>query len=119
MALQESREHMHARTIPMLYTVVDVHASYNIIMGRPTLNRLGAVVSTLHLCMKYPVGQEGGRVWADHQVTRQCYEDNLRIGSHPSQVGESDVNVLDLDLDPWCEDERSQHRAPNKFPSPD
>ncbi|RDX60281.1 hypothetical protein CR513_61589, partial [Mucuna pruriens] len=77
-------------------------------MGRPTLNKLGSVVSTLHLCMKYPVGQEVGRVWADHRVAKRCYEDSLRIGSQPSQVGELDVNVLDLDLDPWCEDERER-----------
>ncbi|RDY01912.1 hypothetical protein CR513_14696, partial [Mucuna pruriens] len=74
-------ERGHARTIPMLYTIIDVDASYNIIMGRPTLNKLGGVVSTLHLCIKYSVGQEVRRVWADHRVARRCYEDRLRIGS--------------------------------------
>ncbi|RDX98075.1 hypothetical protein CR513_19056, partial [Mucuna pruriens] len=95
----------HARTISVLYTIVDVDASYNINMSRPTLNKLGVMVSTLHLCMKYPMGQEVGRVWADHRVAKRCYEDNLRIGSQPSQAGESDANVLDLNLDPKCEDE--------------
>ncbi|RDY12652.1 hypothetical protein CR513_02516, partial [Mucuna pruriens] len=93
------RECSHARTIPVLYTVVDVDASYNIIMGRSTLNKLGVVLSTLHLCMKYP---------ADHWVARRCYEYNLRIGSQPSRVEEPDVKVLDLDLDPRCEDERER-----------
>ncbi|RDX72541.1 hypothetical protein CR513_47966, partial [Mucuna pruriens] len=51
-------ERTNARTIPLLYTVVNVDASYNIIMGRLALNKLGVIVSTLHLCMKYPVGQE-------------------------------------------------------------
>ncbi|RDX80872.1 hypothetical protein CR513_38518, partial [Mucuna pruriens] len=69
-------------------------------MGRPALNKLGAVVSTLHLCMKYLVGKEVGRIWADHQVARRCYEDSLRIGSQPSRAEEPAVNVLDLDLDP-------------------
>ncbi|RDX71730.1 hypothetical protein CR513_48870, partial [Mucuna pruriens] len=101
-------ERNHAHTIPVLYTVVDVDASYNIIMGRPTLNKLGVVVSTLHLCMKYPKGQEVGRVWVDHRIIRQCYEDNLRIGSQPSRAGESDVNMLELNLDPKCEDERER-----------
>ncbi|RDX76256.1 hypothetical protein CR513_43772, partial [Mucuna pruriens] len=99
------RERTHAHTIPVLYTVVEVDASYNIIMGRPTFNKLGAMVSTLHLCMKYPVVQEVGRVWADHRVARRCYKDSLRIGSQPSQAKEPDMNVLDLDLDPKCEDE--------------
>ncbi|RDY08109.1 hypothetical protein CR513_07709, partial [Mucuna pruriens] len=35
----------HVRTILVLYTVVDVDALYNIIMGRLSLNRLGAMVS--------------------------------------------------------------------------
>ncbi|RDX60880.1 hypothetical protein CR513_60945, partial [Mucuna pruriens] len=89
----------------VLYTVVDVDVSYNIIIGRSTLNKLGVVVSTLHLCMKYPMGQEVGRVWTDHRVTRRCYEYNLRIGSQPSQAEEPDMNVLDLYLDHRCEDE--------------
>ncbi|RDX65672.1 Retrovirus-related Pol polyprotein from transposon 17.6, partial [Mucuna pruriens] len=58
--------------------------------------------------MKYPVGQEVGRIWANHQVTRQCYEDNLRISLQPFRVGNPNVNVLDLDLDPRCEDERKR-----------
>ncbi|RDX95028.1 hypothetical protein CR513_22501, partial [Mucuna pruriens] len=34
-------ERDHAHTIPMLYTIIDVDASYNIIMGRSALNKLG------------------------------------------------------------------------------
>ncbi|RDY06853.1 hypothetical protein CR513_09100, partial [Mucuna pruriens] len=48
-------EGSNAKMIPVLYTVVEVEASYNIIMGQPTLNRLKAIVSTYHLCMKYPM----------------------------------------------------------------
>ncbi|RDY02439.1 hypothetical protein CR513_14103, partial [Mucuna pruriens] len=89
----------YVRTILVLYTVINMEASYNEIMGWPTLNKLGAVVSTYHLCMK---------VWVDHQVTRRCYEDSLRIGSRPSQADEPNVNVLDLDLDLRCDDERKR-----------
>ncbi|XP_020235392.1 uncharacterized protein LOC109815163 [Cajanus cajan] len=35
------------------YLLVDANTSYNIIIGRPTLNQLGAMVSTLHLTMKF------------------------------------------------------------------
>ncbi|RDX92392.1 hypothetical protein CR513_25479, partial [Mucuna pruriens] len=101
-------EPSYARTISVLYTVVDVEASYNVIMGRPALNKLGAVVSTYHLCMKYLVGKEVGRVWANHRVARRCYEDSLRIGSRPTRADRPDVNVLDLDLDPRCNDERER-----------
>ncbi|RDY06982.1 Retrovirus-related Pol polyprotein from transposon 17.6, partial [Mucuna pruriens] len=96
----------HTQTILILYMVVDVEASYNIIMGRSTLNKLGTIVSTYHLCLKYPVGKEVGRVWTDHRVARRCYEDSLKIGSW--LANRSDVNVLDLDLDPRCDDDRER-----------
>ncbi|RDX85992.1 hypothetical protein CR513_32729, partial [Mucuna pruriens] len=98
-------ERSYTCTILILYTVVDMEASYNVIMGRLALNKLGAIVSTYHLCMKYPMGKEVGRVWVDHRVARHCYKDSLRIGSWPARADRPDVNVLDLDLDPRCEDE--------------
>ncbi|RDX58414.1 hypothetical protein CR513_62271, partial [Mucuna pruriens] len=85
------------RTIQIRYTIVDAPASYNIIVGRPALNRLGAIVSTKHLCMKFPIGRQVGSIWADTQVARKCYEDSLRIERLPSP---RIMNVLDLDLDP-------------------
>ncbi|RDX64247.1 hypothetical protein CR513_57218, partial [Mucuna pruriens] len=88
--------------------VVDFEASYNVIMGRPTLNKLGTMVSTYHLCMKYPVGREVGRVWADNRVAKHCYEDSLRIGFRLAQANRPNVNVLDLDLDPRCNEMRER-----------
>ncbi|GMN65242.1 hypothetical protein TIFTF001_034313 [Ficus carica] len=38
------------------FIVVDRPSVYNVILGRPTLNALKAVVSTYHLAMKFPVG---------------------------------------------------------------
>ncbi|RDX81937.1 hypothetical protein CR513_37334, partial [Mucuna pruriens] len=84
-------------TLPVLYTVVDAPASYNIILGRPTLNKFGAIVSTKHLCMKFPIGRKVGSVWADAQTARKCYEDSLRVEKFSSK---GNVNILDLDLDP-------------------
>ncbi|RDX88402.1 hypothetical protein CR513_30001, partial [Mucuna pruriens] len=101
-------ERNHARTIQVCYTIVDVEASYNIIMGRPALNKLGAVVSTYLLCMKYSVGKEVGKIWVDHHVARKRYEDSLRIGLRPAQINRPNVNVLDLDMDPRCDDERER-----------
>ncbi|RDX83648.1 hypothetical protein CR513_35415, partial [Mucuna pruriens] len=85
------------RTILVLYTVVDTEASYNIIIGRPVLNKLEAVVSTHHLCMKFPAGRIVATVWADAIVARRCYEDSLRV---ESTIKEPGVNILDFDLDP-------------------
>ncbi|RDY06799.1 hypothetical protein CR513_09173, partial [Mucuna pruriens] len=88
-----------AQSIPILYTVVDTWASYNMIMGS-ALNKLGVVVSTLHLCMKYLVRMEVGIIWVDQGITCKCYEDSLRIDSQPFGSGGAIINVLDVDLDP-------------------
>lgn len=43
----------HIKVIQVKFLVVDCPTAYNAINGRPTLNALGAVVSTLHLMMKF------------------------------------------------------------------
>ncbi|XP_072077926.1 uncharacterized protein [Arachis hypogaea] len=42
-----------SRTIDVQYLIVDCPSPYNIILGRPALNIFRAVVSTLHLCVKF------------------------------------------------------------------
>nr|KYP51830.1 hypothetical protein KK1_026353 [Cajanus cajan] len=69
-----------ARDIPVKYVVVHANTSYNILLGRPSLNRLGAIVSTSHLAMKFP--SESGRiitVHADQKAARECYFASLRL----------------------------------------
>ncbi|RDX90527.1 hypothetical protein CR513_27598, partial [Mucuna pruriens] len=96
-------EDSNTKVIPNLYTVVEAEASYNIIMGRPALNRLKAIVSTYHLCMKYPIGGGVGSVWAHSNMARRCYEDSLRVGQRMSAV-----NTLSLELDLRSHDERER-----------
>ncbi|GMN53228.1 hypothetical protein TIFTF001_022360 [Ficus carica] len=61
------------------FIVVDRPSIYNVILGRPTLNALKAVVSTYHLAMKFPTGdgigvfrgnQEGARKWYMEAVNK-------------------------------------------------
>ncbi|MCH93170.1 hypothetical protein A2U01_0014118, partial [Trifolium medium] len=42
-----------ARTIQVKYIMVPCNAAYICILGRPALNSLGAVPSTVHLKMRY------------------------------------------------------------------
>jgi len=42
------------KTITIKYLVVDTRTSYNALVGRSSLNKLGAIVSTPHLAMKFP-----------------------------------------------------------------
>ncbi|XP_068492070.1 uncharacterized protein [Phaseolus vulgaris] len=43
-----------SRTESIRYLVVNVNSAYNILLGRPSLNRLRAVASTRHMKMKLP-----------------------------------------------------------------
>ncbi|RDX73247.1 hypothetical protein CR513_47173, partial [Mucuna pruriens] len=84
-----------SRTIPVLYTIVDAPASYNIIIGRPALNRLGAIVSTKHLCMKFSVGRRVGSVLKERDPSRR----GLEKGPVGTRAGANDKNRDDHELE--------------------
>ena len=48
-----------AKTIQVRFIIVDCPSAYIAIIGRPTLNNLGAIVSAFHLAMKYPERERG------------------------------------------------------------
>ncbi|XP_025640620.1 uncharacterized protein [Arachis hypogaea] len=45
---------MKSKTLSIDFIVIDMGSAYNALIGRTTLNWLGALVSTPHLCMKFP-----------------------------------------------------------------
>ena len=54
------------------FMVVDKRSTYNVIIGKPTLNAIRTVVSTYHLAMKFPVNSGVEVVRGDHSA-RECY----------------------------------------------
>jgi len=68
-----------SRTISIRYLVVNKTLAYNMLLGRPALNRLGAVASMRHMKMKL-LSLEGGVIVikSDQKVTRKCYENSLK-----------------------------------------
>jgi len=67
------------RTESIRYLVVNANSAYNILLGRPALNRLRAVASTRHMKMKLP--DLSGRVIvikSDQEEARKCYENSLK-----------------------------------------
>ncbi|XP_068487041.1 uncharacterized protein [Phaseolus vulgaris] len=68
-----------SRTPSIRYLVVNAPSAYNILLGRPTLNRLGAVPSTRHMKMKFP-SLEGAMITIkfDQREAKKCYENNLK-----------------------------------------
>ena len=55
------------------FLVVDCSSSYNVIIGRPTLDSWKAVSSTYHLSVKFPVEYGVGQLQGDQLVARECY----------------------------------------------
>jgi hypothetical protein len=69
------------KTIMVKFLVVEGRSAYNIILGRPALNDLGAITSTPHLCMKFPTSSGVGVVRGDQKAARMCYITTLKAGS--------------------------------------
>ncbi|XP_068492034.1 uncharacterized protein [Phaseolus vulgaris] len=68
-----------SRTERIRYLVVSANSAYNILLGRPALNRLRAVASMRHMKMKFP--DFSGRVIvikSDQEEARKCYENSLK-----------------------------------------
>ncbi|XP_068504565.1 uncharacterized protein [Phaseolus vulgaris] len=61
------------------YLVVNAPSAYNILLGRPTLNRLRAVASTRHMKMKFPdLKRKVITIKSDQKEAKRCYENNLK-----------------------------------------
>ena len=67
-----------SRTEKITYLVVNAPSAYNILLGRPTLNRIGAMPSTRHMKVKLP-SMEGVvvSIRSDQKEAKKCYENSL------------------------------------------
>ena len=65
-------------TTNIRYLVVNVPSAYNILLGRPALNMIGAVASSRHMKMKFP-SLEGAMITmkSDQKEAKRCFENNL------------------------------------------
>ena len=68
-----------SRTVNIRYLVVNAPSTYNILLGRSTLNRIGAIASTRHMKMKLP-SFEGTviTIKSDQKEAKKCYENSLK-----------------------------------------
>ncbi|XP_016185777.1 uncharacterized protein LOC107627458 [Arachis ipaensis] len=70
---------MKSRTLSIDYIVVNVALAYNALIGRTTLNRLAIIVSTPHLCMKFPISKGITPIRGDQKLARRCNNENLNL----------------------------------------
>ena len=86
------------------FLIVDCPSAYNVVIGRPLLTNLHAVVSIWHLSMKFPTSAGIGCVQGDQREARECYnasiakakkgvkENNMIVCVEREEVDEMDVD---------------------------
>jgi len=101
------RDGTQTKTIPIRFLIVDAPTFYNILLGRPSLNTLGAVVSTPHLAMKFPAPSgDILTIHCDQRLARECYMASLRPQlpiqqtNHIERPPSSSIALSGEDLDP-------------------
>ena len=73
-----------SRSFTIRYLLVDADTSYFALIGKKTLNELGAIVSMLHLKMKFPtLTRESVTVKDDQKQAQQCYAKSLKVALYP------------------------------------
>jgi hypothetical protein len=65
-------------TVMVKFLVVDRPLTYNVVIGRKSLNKLKAMTSTPHLCMKISTNEGVGMVKGDQTTARYCYNTSLK-----------------------------------------
>ena len=68
------------------FIVVEAPSTYNVILGRPTLNQARSVVSTHSLIFKFPTPKGTGVLKGDQATARSCYVTSLRRGAVPEAL---------------------------------
>ena len=61
-------------------------STYNIILGRPALNRLRIATSTYYLKVKFPTGHGVGEIRGDQVLAKECHQAALAFGENHTWV---------------------------------
>ncbi|XP_031104440.1 uncharacterized protein LOC116007921 [Ipomoea triloba] len=83
----EIGQYPRVRKLDMEFVVVKLTSTHNIILGRPGLEDLGAVVSLEHLCLKFRTPEGVGVARCDQRIARSCYLKACR------SIGEKDMRI--------------------------
>ena len=80
------------------FLVVDCPSSYNVIIGRPILNRWKAATSTYCLKVKFPIDNGVSEVKGNQILARECYQAVLAMReNHTWMIAEEENKVEALE----------------------
>ena len=106
----------HATTT-VRFLIVDARSTYNILLGRPSLNAIRAIPSAYHMVIKFPTANGVGMVQGDQRIARECYSTSMK----QKAVGSIYMDELDMrdemstrpmpleELEPVQLDEQPEH----------
>ena len=66
--------------------MVNYPSTYNIILGRPALNRLRAATSTYYLKVKFPTAHRVREIRGNQVLAKECYQAALASGENHTWV---------------------------------
>ena len=96
MTLRAVGTHPRLLTHQLDFLVVICPSSYNVIIGRPTLNRWKAATSTYCLKVKFPTENGVGEVKGDQVLARECYQAVLAAKeNHTWMIKEKEENKVE------------------------
>ena len=107
---------MRQLTHQLNFLVVNCPSSYNVIIGRPTLNRWKSAMSTYCLKVKFPTENGVGEVKGDQVLARECYQVVLAVKeNHTWMIEENEKNKVEaLETIKLVEGEASKKDDKNK-----
>ena len=99
------------------FLVVDYDSSYNMILGRPWIHKMGAVPSTLHQMVKFPTPWGIKAIRGDQEYSRPCYQTTLKgkakvlyqLQSKPPAHHTKEPEVEEMDEVPLTEGDQTRH----------
>ena len=83
-------------TCQLDFLVVDFPSSYNVIIGRPMLNKWKAAMFTYCLKVTFPIDNGVGKVKGDQVLARECYQAVLAAKeNHTWMIEEKDEDKVE------------------------
>ena len=79
-------------TTTVRFLIVDAPSTYNMLLGRPSLNTIRVVPSTYHMVIKFLTANGVGMVRGNQRVTRECYSVSMK----PIMVDNIYMDELDM-----------------------
>ena len=91
-------------TMTVRFLIVDAPSTYNILLGRPSLNAMRAIPSSYHMAIKFPTANGVGMVRGDQRIAKECYLASMK----QKAIGSVYMDELDM------RDEMSTWPTPSK-----